>query len=487
MIPSPDAGQLVEAGSISTIHCCFWHLIRLLAGEHSATIRGHGAPMETTSDASSLLILWMAGGAILVLIVFSALFSGSETALTTASRGKLHALAENGDGGANRALQLTSDKERLIGAILLGNNLVNILATSLATMFFTVLLGDGGVAAATLVMTALVLIFAEVMPKTYAIANAETMASRVSGAIGMIVLLLAPIVNTVRALVRLILKSVGVETDAEATFHAAQEEIAGAITLHHFEGAVEKADRDLLLGALDLGQRQVKEVMMHRRNIKMIDADAPLSEVLAQTVSSPHTRTPIFRGEPENIIGVIHAKDLLRAMHKYLQVAKDGPDTLTDFDITDLAMKPYFVPESTYLDEQMREFQRRKVHFALVVNEYGTLQGLVTLEDILEEIVGDIADEHDTEEVDNSIKRHVDGSIEVEGSVTIRDINRFSEWNLPDNAASTVAGLVIHEAQAIPEEGDVFDFHGFQFEVLKRENNHLTMLRVSKQTMCSAG
>jgi Mg2+/Co2+ transporter CorB len=435
--------------------------------------------MDPLTEAPSVLLLWGSGVAILVLLVFSALFSGSETALTTASRGKLHALAEKGDAGAARALVLTEDKERLIGAILLGNNLVNILATSLATMFFTRLLGDSAVVVATLVMTALVLIFSEVMPKTYAITSPETMATRVSALIRALVVVLSPVVNLVRAFVRLVLRLFGVETDPKAHFLAAQEEIAGAIALGHSEGFVEKADRDRLLGALDLGQRQVEEVMMHRRDIEMIDADADPAEILEQAINSPHTRIPMFRGEPENIVGVIHAKDLSRAVHRFVRENSGGEGTLAGFDIMDVAMEPYFVPESTPLDEQMREFLRRRSHFALVVDEYGALQGLITLEDILEEIVGDIADEHDVE-TPAGIEPQPDGAVEVEGAVTIRDLNRACDWNLPDEEANTIAGLVIHEAQAIPSEGQVFSFHGFRFEVLGRENNRLTRLRLRK-------
>jgi Mg2+/Co2+ transporter CorB len=437
--------------------------------------------MDPSSTASSIPYLTVVGtsAAIFVLLLLSGLFSGSETALTTASRGKLHGMADKGDKAAATAMKLTDDKERLIGAILLGNNFVNIMAASLATSLFTMLLGEGGVATATLVMTALVLIFSEVLPKTYAITNAEAMARFVARPISVITLILSPIVNAVRAFVRLILRIFGVETDPKAHFLAAQEEIAGAITLHHAEGAVEKADRDRLLGALDLGQRQVEEVMMHRRDIEMIDADAPPAEILTQALNSPHTRLPIFRGEPENIVGIIHAKDLSRAVDKLLRETQDSMEYLDKFDIMQVAMQPYFVPETTPLDEQMREFLRRRAHFALVVDEYGALQGLITLEDILEEIVGDIADEHDAADI-GGIELQADGSVEVEGVVTIRDLNRACDWNLPDEEANTVAGLVIHEAQAIPNEGQVFSFHGFRFEVLARDNNRLTRLRLRK-------
>ncbi len=435
--------------------------------------------METGAGELFDVAVWGTGAAILVLLVLSGLFSGSETALTTASRGKLHALADKGDRGAVTALQLIEDKERLIGAILLGNNLVNILAASLATSLFTMLFGDSGVAVATVVMTALVLVFSEVMPKTYAITNPETLASRVARTIRAVVLALSPVVNAVRAFVRFVLRLFGVQTDPQANFLAAQQEIAGAIALHHSEGAVEKADRDRLLGALDLGQRQVEEVMLHRRDIEMIDADADPAAILGQAINSAHTRIPIYRNEPENIVGIIHAKDLSRAVDKLVRGTQGGLENLTSFNVMDVAMEPYFVPETTPLDEQMREFLRRKSHFALVVDEYGALQGLITLEDILEEIVGDISDEHDTE-TPGGIEPQADGAVEVEGVVTIRDINRACDWNLPDEEANTVAGLVIHEAQAIPNTGQVFSFHGFRFEVLERQNNRLTRLRIRK-------
>ncbi len=420
--------------------------------------------------------IWWIGGAILLLLVISAFFSGSETALTAANRAKLHRMAEKGDAGAKRALALTDDSEKLIGAVLLGNNLVNILSAALATSLFTVLVGANGIAIATLVMTLLVLIFAEVLPKTYAITNPESAAARVSRLLVPIVFLLSPVVRVIRFLVRGILRLVGVQTDPEASVLAAHQEIADAISLHHSEGMVDKDDRDRLLGALDLKEREVAEIMLHRSDIEMIDADTPSDKILSQCLQSSHTRIPLYRDEPENIIGVIHAKDLLRAVHE--RFTKDGLENLADFDIMAIAMPPYFVPETTSLNDQMHEFLRRKVHFGLVVDEYGSLQGLITLEDILEEIVGEITDEHDEEEDD--LSRESDGSVVVDGSMTIRDLNRACDWDLSDEDANTVAGLVIHEAQMIPSEGQVFSFQGVRFEVLKREVNRLTRLKLRK-------
>ncbi len=420
---------------------------------------------------------WITAAAILILLVLSAFFSGSETALTAASRGKLRSAADRGSAGAAQALKVTEDNERLIGSVLLGNNVVNILATSLATAMLTRIFGQNGVAVATLVMTLLVLIFAEVLPKTYAITNPETVAARVAGPIRLIVLVFSPLVTAVRALVRGVLWLFGVRTDPDSNILAVREEIAGALQLGHSEGLVEKEDRDRILGALDLGDRTVEEIMLHRSGIEMIDGNQSAQDILSQCLQSRHTRLPIYRDDPENIIGLIHAKDLLRAMHKLLRSGAVDPKGLADFNVMDVAMPPYFVPETTTLDDQMRQFLRRKTHFALVVDEYGALQGLITLEDILEEIVGEIADEFDMENEDQ-IERTDDGSYIVEGSMTIRDLNRAHDWTLPDNEANTVAGLVIHEAQMIPVVGQVFSFHGFRFEVMSKEENRIATLKI---------
>ncbi|MDG1947492.1 MAG: HlyC/CorC family transporter [Amylibacter sp.] len=430
------------------------------------------AVIENIDTSSWLTIL-----AIFVLLGISAFFSGSETALTAASRGKLHSMADKGSRGAKRALALTEDTERLIGAVLLGNNLVNILAAALATSLFTRLFGDSGVALATLVMTLLVLIFAEVLPKTYAITNSEGAASFVSAPIRALVIIFAPIVATVRITVRAILRLFGAKMTNLDEDDAAQQEIAGAIALSHSEGNFEKDDRDRLLGALDLKDREVEEIMLHRSDIEIIDAAASPQDIVTQSLTSRYTRLPIFKDEPENIIGIIHTKDLLREVDKLVRGEDGGPDAIDRLNITDIAREAYFVPETTPLDDQMREFLRRKAHFALVVDEYGDLQGLITLEDILEEIVGEITDEHD-EDAEILDGKDTSGNFKIDGSATIRDVNRMHEWNLPDDEANTIAGLVIHEAQMIPKIGQVFSFHGFRFEIAGRDQNRITKLKV---------
>jgi len=421
--------------------------------------------------------IWLTAAAILALLVMSAFFSGSETALTASSRSKLKAQADKGSRAAARAMKVTDDSERMIGAILLGNNVVNILAASLATALLTRVFGDSGVALATLGMTALVLVFGEVLPKTLAISNPEPFALRVAPVIRLLILVFSPVVSVVRLLVRGLLSIFGVRTDPDSQILALREEIAGAIALGHSEGAVEKEDRDRLLATLDLSDRTVEEVMRHRSQVEMIDADLPADEIVSQVLASSHSRLPIYRDEVENILGVVHAKDLLREVNRIAQA--EGPEREAGLEILKVARKPYFVPETTPLDEQMRQFMKRKAHFALVVDEYGALRGLITLEDILEEIVGDISDEFDVTPVHIPQPSEA-GDYLIDGAMTIRDLNRAMDWNLPDEEANTVAGLVIHEAQTIPAEGQVFSFHGFRFEIATRRENRITRLKIRR-------
>lgn len=421
------------------------------------------------------LTFWLTAGAILVLLTLSAFFSGSETALTASSRAKLRSRADKGDPGAQKALEVTEDSESLIGSILLGNNVVNILSASLATALFTRALGSSGVAAATLVMTVLVLIFSEVLPKTYAILAPEDLASRVARPISILTHVMSPIVAVVRLIVRGILAIFGIRADQSEHLFSVQEEIAGALAIAQSSGTVQKEERDLLMGALDLGERSVEEIMLHRSEIEMIDAELPADEVLERVLKSSHTRLPVFRGERENVIGLIHTKDLLRGVRKAIR--EGGPEAMDTFDVLSTAMPPYFVPDTTPLDEQMQEFMSRRTHFALVVDEYGSLRGLITLEDILEEIVGEITDEHDTDAA-RALVPNPQGDYVVDGAMTIRDLNRALDWSLPDDEANTIAGLVIHMAQSIPTQGQVFSFQGYRFEIVTRRENRITRLKI---------
>ncbi|MEO1101521.1 MAG: HlyC/CorC family transporter [Pseudomonadota bacterium] len=407
--------------------------------------------------------------AVLVLLAMSGFFSGSETSLTAASRARMHQLEQGGDKRAASVNRLLADQEGLIGAILLGNNLVNILASALTTSLFISLFGQSGVAIATAVMTALVLVFAEVLPKTYAITRPDQMAMSVARPIGWLVACVGWFVTGIRAIVALTLRAIGV--DKAGSIVSADEEIRGVVDLHHQEGGVEEAARHRLVGALDLQDMTVEEVMIHRKNISMLDADLSPEDLVMTALASPHTRLPLYRGDQEEIIGVLHAKDLLRAV---TPLAGD----YSSLKIEDVLRVPWFIPETTPLQSQLDRFLSRREHFALVVDEYGELQGLVTLEDILEEIVGDIRDEHDV--IVQGVRPQPDETVNVDGWVTIRDLNRATGWSLPDEEAVTVAGLVIHEAQTIPEPGQSFVFHGHRFDVLRRHRNQVTGLKVRK-------
>ena len=411
---------------------------------------------------------WLTILAIMALLVMSAFFSGSETALTAASRARMLQLIKSGSRSAKVADDLLQDRERLIGSLLLGNNLVNILASSLATSVLLALLGDTGVVYATLIMTAMVLIFAEVLPKTWAITSPDKFALSVAPAVKVIVLVFAPIVAGVSMFVRAVLRMIGIDV-GHGSILSAHEEIRGTVDLQHLEGGLVKAERDRFGGLLDLAELAVDDVMVHRTNMHTLNAADPSEKLVAEVLASSFTRIPLWRDDPDNIIGVVHAKDVLRALN-----GVDGK--AEDLDFAAIAKSPWFVPDTTSLQDQLNHFLKRKGHFALVVDEYGEVMGLVTLEDILEEIVGEIADEHDT--VVQGVRPQPDGAVLVDGSVPIRDLNRAFEWDLPDDEATTIAGLVIHEARMIPEERQIFTFHGFRFVVLKRQRNRITQLRI---------
>jgi magnesium and cobalt exporter, CNNM family len=412
---------------------------------------------------------WITFSIVLFCLLVSAFFAASETALTGASRASMLRLSKQGNADAIIVSSLSEMRERLIGALLLGNNIANIGASALATGIFTAWFGEVGVLYATAVMTALVVIFAEVLPKTIAINAPDRVALLVARPIRFTVFLLGPVLRVVEVVVRLLMRLFGIKTGHNHSILSPFERLRGAVDLLHHEGKVEKQDRDMLGGLLDLRELQVSDVMVHRTEMVMINVDLPAEELVREVLATEFTRIPLWRDKPENIIGVLHAKDLLRAIR-----ASEG-DT-SKIDVTTIMLPPWFVPEMRPVSEQLKAFRRRKTHFALVVDEYGEVEGMVTLEDILEEIVGDISDEHDV--VVAGVRAQPDGSVVVDGSVPIRDLNRVMDWHLPDEEATTVAGLVIHEARSIPDRGQSFTFHGFRFRVLRRERNRITALRI---------
>jgi Mg2+/Co2+ transporter CorB len=422
----------------------------------------------------------MAAAGIVCLLLISGFFSGSETALTAVSRGLMHQLEKEGSRGARNVNLLLADREGLIGAILLGNTFINILISSLATSLLEVRFGARTVVITTIVMTVLILVFAEVLPKTLAIVRTDRYALIAAYILRPVVGVFAPVVRAVQWVVWHVLALFGLRERKEPeAILPPHEDIRGTVELHHIEGSVEREHRDMIGGILDLRELTVADAMTHRKNMAVIDVDLPTNELLDAVIAADHTRIPLWRETPENIVGVLNTKDLVREL-----VRRRG--LLNDFKIESLLSPPWFVPETTSLEEQLTAFRNRRSHFALVVDEYGALEGLIALGDILEEIFGDIPDEYTTVEP-SGIRPQPDGSYLIDGTLPIREINRALDWNLPDEEATTIAGLVIHEARAIPDIGQRFAFHGYKFEITRRHRNQITALRVTPPEKITAG
>ncbi|GLS43916.1 HlyC/CorC family transporter [Methylobacterium brachythecii] len=420
--------------------------------------------MDSHSD------VWLAASIVVISLLLSAFFAGAETAFTAASRARMLSLETGGSTQAALVNRILAIRERFIGAMLIGYNVVAIGASAFTTSVLTSLFGSSGVIYATVAMSVLVIVFAEVLPKTLAISNPDRIALLLARPVAFSVGLLGPLAVATEAAVRLILKPFGISIGEHGSILSATEEIRGQVALLHREGGVGRAERDMLGGLLDLNELTVSEVMVHRTKMRTINADLPSEEIVREVLASPYTRMPLWREKHENIVGVLHAKDLLRA----LDAAGGDPASLK---VEELALETWFVPDTTSLRDQLKAFLARKTHFALAVDEYGEVMGLVTLEDILEEIVGDIADEHDV--TISGVRPQPDGSVTVDGGVPIRDLNRAMDWNLPDEEATTIAGLVIHEARAIPDTGTTYNFHGFRFQVVRKAKNRITSLRIS--------
>ena len=408
---------------------------------------------------------------VVLLLFISAFFSAAETSITAASRAKIHKLKMEGNWRAKLVSKMRKNKEKLIGGILFGNNVVNIAASAITTSLFLKLFGDDGVMIATAVVTVLVVIFGEVMPKTYALTFPEKVALNVAPLLAPIIKLFSPITKMVQFIVSRLFRILRI-SDKNTDVISGADALRGAIELELQEGGVIKNDRDMLGSILDLSETEVGEIMIHRKHMDLLNANLPTDEMIEFVLSTLHTRIPVYRDSPDNIIGILHAKELL----KHLRHGEKK--SLTAADILKMLKKPWFIPENTKLRDQLNAFMKARNHLAIVVDEYGSVMGLVTLEDILEEIVGQIDDEHDSKTA--VARKEPDGSYLIEGSTTLRDLKRELEWKLPDDNATTLAGLVIHEAQTIPDVGQSFDFHGYQFQILKKQRNQITLLRARK-------
>ncbi|MBX7198679.1 MAG: HlyC/CorC family transporter [Rhodospirillaceae bacterium] len=409
---------------------------------------------------------------IVALIAVTAFFAASETALTATSKSLMYQLEQEGDERAATVNRLLARRERLISTVLLGNTLINILASALATSVMIEEYGERGIAYATGIMTVLVLIYGEILPKTFALLHTTATALRVAGIMSALVWLARPINVVMHAVVHGTLRLFHVSTEIVRTAEQTLAELRGTIEMQMSDKEIiqeVKHERAMLRSVLDLAGVTVGEVLVHRKKLVTIDADLPIAEIIEEVAGAAYSRVPLWRDQPDNIVGVIHAKALLRA----LESARGRAETV---DVVALATKPWFVPDATTLLDQLNAFRAKREHFALVVDEYGALLGAVTLEDILEEIVGDIRDEHDVPVA--GVRPQTDGSYLIDGSVTLRDLNREFDWDLPDDQATTLAGLILYEARTIPEAGQRFLFHGFRFEVVRRTRNQLTLVRV---------
>ncbi len=365
---------------------------------------------------------------------------------------------------------MRSNSDKLISTILFGNTTVNILAGSLTTGLFLAIFDKGGVLYATILVSTLILIFSEIMPKVIAINNPDKAALLLAPPIRLCIAIFSPLTGLLQKITNVLLKMIGLKTPTSIGVQLSDEELRGAIDLHGHSGEEERGKSHMLRSILDLADIEVSEVMTHRKNVVMIDVGLNNNDIIDIALNSAYTRIALWKDSPDNIVGILHAKQLLRALRAH----SDNIDTI---DILSTASPPWFIPETTSLLDQLHAFRERREHFAIVVDEYGSLMGVVTLEDILEEIVGEVFDEYDVSVP--GVRPQADGSYIVNGSVTIRDLNREFDWRLPDEESVTIAGLVLHEARQIPDAGQVFNFYGLRFEILRRQRNQITSLRIT--------
>ena len=418
--------------------------------------------------------------AILLLLLLSGIFSGSETAVTATGRAKATGLAQSGNRRAATLVTLLDDRERLISTLLLGNNIVNILAAALATDVLLRLFGDAGVVYATAIMTVLIVIFSEVVPKTIAIRQHDAIALRIAAPLRALVILFRPLTTAIGWVVRLVLRSLRIPTNAEDVISASQQ-LRGIIDALGAGGELAKHAHDMLDGVLDLEHVGVDEVMTHRRRVLALDAGMLVRDAVVRLKDEPFSRYPVYRGSIDQIVGILHLRDLLAAL-----VSETGPLTdqtpadpaTAEPTIGDVMREPWFVPETTPLRKQLEQFRQKKTHMALVVDEYGDLQGLVTLQDILEAIVGEVA-EADDRELDD-VERQPGGSLLAGGQTQIRRLNRMMDWDLPEDDAVTLAGLVIDLAERIPNEGETVSLGLYRVTVKKRDRHRLSLLEIAR-------
>ncbi|WP_371808083.1 HlyC/CorC family transporter [Microbulbifer harenosus] len=406
-----------------------------------------------------------------LLIVISAFFSSSETSMMALNRYRLRHQAKSGHRGAKRAVDLLSRPDKLIGAILIGNNLVNILATAITTVLFTRLYGEAGVAYATAALTLVILIFAEVTPKTIAALHPEKVAFPASLALRPLMWLMAPFVWLVGSISNGLARLVGVEAGKESEAeHLAPEELRTVV----FESGalLPTKHKGMLLNVLDLDQATVEDIMIPRNEVIGLDLDSSAELILKQLAESSYTRLPVYRGDINHVVGILH-------LRRAAQILRDGPETLTAETLKSHLDEPYFVPEATPLPTLLMNFQQKKRRMGLVVDEYGEVMGIVTLEDLLEEIVGDFTASPVPSD-DEEIVEQEDGWYLVDGGTSIRDINRTLHWNLPTDGPKTFNGLIMEHLESIPEGNISLYIQNYLIEIVEVSDKMITSARIRK-------
>ena len=411
-------------------------------------------------------------GLLFVLLLLSFYFSGTETAMTAVSTPKIYDLSKKGDWRAQKVMDLKKDSSKLLGTLLFGNNIVNIALTALSTALMIDYFGEKyGVLIATFGVSFVVLLFSEILPKTYAISNALSFSRMSAPLLSFFVVCFSPIVKAFNILSKYLIKCLPMSEEKDSA-DSVRAEIRGTLLMPTENDSEINQERVMLKSVLDLADVTVEDIMVHRSHVVSLNAALPLPEVFEFVSRSPYSRIPLWRGEPDNIIGVLHAKALLKLMNVYYRGK-------VKISLVDYLTKPWFVLNTTSLLDQLHAFKKRREHFALVVDEYGVIEGLVTLEDILEEIVGNISDEND--EPDEAVLQVVKtdaGGFRLDGQTTIRDINRYFHWELSDEKASTLAGYILYEAERIPSEGETFVIDGYSFTIVQKTKNRLAVIDI---------
>lgn len=402
---------------------------------------------------------------LIALLVLSALFSSSETALTTVNRIRIRTLAGQGDKRAMTLLAVLQNPEKMLSVILIGNNVVNLYASSLATTVTLSLFGSKMVGVATGILTLAVLVFGEVAPKTMASRNAEQIALRAAGPVKVLMWLFTPLVFVVNNLARLVMKLFGADRPGKRELMTA-EELRTIVQVGHEDGVIENSERKMIDNVFDFGDRSARDIMIPRIDMTCIDVEAGYDELMEVVREEKYTRIPVYKESADTIVGILNIKDLLFR-------AQDKP-----FRIAELMRKPLFTYEQKKTSELMVEMRKNYTNLAIVLDEYGVTAGMVTMEDILEEIVGEIRDEYDRDE-EKSIRRIAPNTYLIEGNVKIDDVNDVLQLHLASEDYESIGGYVLEQLEHFPKEGECVTKGGISFTVTRMEQTRIAEVKLS--------